>query len=246
MAAFQHIFPQTTSRAESPAKVFAKLKSKVNREASREKDGVHTRRDLLGKLQAKHGAEFMSPRKRTDELEENRGFGFVCEARALTISPMPSPQRNFGYSREGWSRKLAEDVVGEGRCGYTPMKGGCLESTVGSQPFDIASRSLSPTEAAQVRDGFGVIHRAQKVQAAGNQFIQELQSPLTDPPSVFSPMRSKLRKRKSPSSGLHVESCPGVLSRQAFHNTLEKSLDHLKGLDMNQIKLPARTRKIFR
>lgn len=243
MAAYQHIFPQTTSRAESPAKVFAKLKSKVDREASCGKDGVYTRKDRVGKVKEKPGAEFKSPRKRTDrdwstdELDESRGLGFVCEA--LTISPMSSPQGNFGYSCEGWSSNLAEDAVGERR-----YEGGFPESTVGSQTFDIANRTQSPTEAPQVRGGFDAIHR---IQAAESDFVREGKPPPTASPSVFSPMRSKLRKRKSPSSGLHSEPCPfGVLSLQ----TLDKDLSHLKGLhtsrfDKNQTMLPAQTRKSF-
>lgn len=245
MATYQNIFQQTSSRAESPAKVFAKLKSKVGREASCGKDGVYTRKDLLGKVKEKHGAEFMSPRKRTnphwtpDELDENRGFGFVCEAQALTISPMSSPQRNFGYSHEDWSSKLAEDAVGERRHGCTPRKGGFLESSVRSQPFHIASRTQSLAEAAQVRDGFDVIHRTQqqKIQAAENEFLQEVRVPLTASPSVFSPMRSKLRKRTLQSSGLHNESSP-LAELQTF-----KGLP-TRRFDKSQTMFPAQTRKI--
>lgn len=258
MAAYQHVFQQTTSKAESPAKVFAKLKSKVDREASCGKDGVYTRKDLLGKVKEKHGAEFMSPRKRTDpywttdELDENRGFGFVCEAQALTISPMSSPQSDFGCSHEDWSRKHSEDAlsVGERRHACTPMKGGFLESTVRSQPFHIASRTHSHTEAPEVRDRFDVIRRTQqqKIQTAENEFLQEVRTPLTAPSSVFSPMRSKLRKRTLQSSGLHNESCPfGEV--QTFKNTQDEDLTRAKRLpsrrfDKNQTMFPAQTRKI--
>lgn len=258
MAAYQHIFQQTTSRAESPAKVFAKLKSKVDREASCGKEGVYTRKDLLGKVKEKHGAEFMSPRKKidtywtTDELDEKRGFGVVCEAQALTISPMSSPQSDFGYSHEDGSSELAEDAlsVGERRHGCTPRKGGLLESTVRSQPFHAASRTKSLTEAPQVRDGFDVIHRTQqqKIQAAENEFLQELRTPLTASSSVFSPMRNKLRKRTSQSSGLHNEPCR-FDERQTLKNNHNEDLIQVKRqptrrFDKNQIILPAQTRKI--
>lgn len=265
MAAYQRMFQHTTSSVESPAKIFAKLKSKVDREASCGKDGVYTCKDLLGKVKEKHGAEFKSPRKRTDrnwitdELNEND-----CEARALTISPMASPQTKFGYCHPDWSSKPAEDAlcVGERGHGCTPRKGGFLESTVKSQPFYIASRTESLTEAPQLRDGFDVIHRTQqqKIQEAENEWlVEEVRAPLTPSSSVFSPMRSKLRKRKLESWGLHNEPCP-VGEPQAAKNTHSEDLVHLKGLstrqlDTNQLEstresmfpapsLPAKTRKI--
>lgn len=254
MAAYQNICHQTTSRTESPAKVFAKLKSKVDRDASSGKDeGVYTRNDLLGKVKGKPAAEFMSPRKRTepywtsDELDENRGFGFVGEAQALTISPMSSPRSDFGSSREDpdWSSELAEeDALSKHGC--TPRKGGFLESTVRSQPFQMASRIQSLTEAPQVRDSFDVIRRTQqqKIQAAEN----EVRSPLTAPSSVFSPMRSRLRQRTLQPSGLHNEPSPCV-EAQTFKNTHKEDLIHTKRLpsrrfDKNQTMFPAQTRKI--
>lgn len=263
MAAYQRIFQHTTSSVESPAKIFAKLKSKVDREASCGKDGVYTCKDLLGKVKEKHGAEFKSPRKRTDrnwitdELNEND-----YEARALTISPMSSPQTKFGYSHPDWSSKPAEDAlcVGERGRGCTPRKGGFLESTVKSQPFYIASRTQSLTEAPQLRDGFDVFHRTQqqKIQEAENEWmLEEVRAPLTPSSSGFSPTRSKLRKRKLEPWGLHNEPCP-LGEPQAARNTHGEDLVHLNGfstrqLDTNQLaresmfpapSLPAKTRKI--
>lgn len=263
MAVYQRILEHTTSRVESPAKVFAKLKSKVDREASCGVHGVCTRKDLMGKVKEKHGAEFKSPRKRTDrnwitdEPNEN-----VCEARALTISPMSSPQRNFGYSHPDWSNKPAEDAlcVGERGHGCTPRKAGLLESTVDSQPFYIASKTQGLTEAPQLRDSFDVIHRTQqqRIQAAENELmLEEVHAPLTPSSSAFSPMRSKLRKRKLESWGLHKEPCPlGEL--QTPKNSHSEDLVHLKGFstrrfDKNQLapesmvlapSFPAKTRKI--
>lgn len=224
MAAYQTIFQQTTSRTESPAKVFAKLKSKVDRESS---GGVYTRRDLLGKVKEKHGGEFMSSRKRAnhwtlDEPDENCGLGFVCKA--VTISPMSSPQKTFGFSHEDWSSKPAEDVLSVGERICTPRKGSFLESSARS-----ASKTQNLTEAPRVRDGFGVMIRTpqQKIQAADKETR-----------SVFSPMRSKLRKRMMQTSLLHDESCPlGELPNFKGSPT--------RRLDKNQTTILAQTRKIF-
>lgn len=258
MAAYHHILQHTTSRVESPAKIFAKLKSKVDREASCGKDGVYPRQDLLGKVKEKHGAEFQSPRKRThrnwitDENSEN-----VCEARALTISPLSSPQAN---SHPDWGGKPAEDAlcVGERGRGCTPRKGGFLESSLRSQPIYTASRTRGLAEAPQPRDGFDVIHRTQqqqqqKIQAAENEsMLGEVRAPPMPPSSVFSPMRSKLRKRKLESWGLHTEPCPlGEL--QTPIDTHSEDLAHLKGFSTRRCaresvspapSFPAKTRKI--
>lgn len=277
MAVYQRVLQHTASRVESPAKVFAKLKSKVDREASCGKDGIYSCKDLLGKVKEKLGADFKSLRKSTecnwisDEFNENGGYGSVCEARPLTISPMSSPQRHFGYSRADRSGKLAEDAlsVDERGRGCTPRKGRFLDSTAKPQPFSPANRTQSLTEPLLVRDAFDVIHRTQRqrIQEAENEFmLEEVRPPPMPSSCVFSPMRSKLRKRKLESRGLHntnsktrqvdCEPCP-LWELQSPRNTRGTDPVHLRGfparqLDKNQLAhepvfpaagFPAKTRK---
>lgn len=205
MASYQYLL-HTNPRFESPAKVFAKLKSKVQREETCANGGIYTSKDPMCIVQEKHGAEFTSPRKRTesvwmtDELRENQRFGSCNEAQALTISPISSPQKTFKNSYSDACSKPAEEmppVAGRGQeC--TPRKGPFLESTVVSQPLISVNRKQSHTEAPQIRDfdSFKVTSRTPvKIQSVENDCMLEGE-PLMSSASLFSPMRQRLRKRK--------------------------------------------------
>lgn len=205
MASHHHLLQHTTSRFESPAKVFAMLKSKVQRE---EMCAQEPRRNV----RERHGAEFRTPRKRsestwtTGEPKENHRFGsYGDEAHALTLSPISSPQKTFGYSYADISSKPAElmpHVAGVGH-GCTPGKGAFLESTAVSQALFLVNRKQMNTDPPQFRDmgGFNASSRTPvKIQpvnndCAGREFEEEC-SPLTSPTFMFSPMRNRLRKRK--------------------------------------------------
>lgn len=248
MASYQHILQHTTSRFESPAKVFAKLKSKVNLKRNGN-DGVYTRKAPLGNVKEKHGAEFKSPRKRTDstwiadELKENRGYGSVSEAQPLTISPISSPQKAFGHTYSDRIIEPADDMppLSERGHGCTPRKRGFLESRAVSQPLFMVNRKQVLTEPPQMRDldGFNVIHRTPaKIQAGENEFVlEEDLAPPVSSSSMFSPMRNKLRKRKwepwglsnVSSSTVEVASKPCVFGeRQTPKNTCTEDLGNLK------------------
>lgn len=250
MASYQHILQHTTSRFESPAKVFAKLKSKVHREGTCGNDGFYTRKVPLGNVKEKHRAEFKSPRKRTDstwitdELKENRGYGSVSEAQPLTISPISSPQKTFGYTYSDRIIEPADDIplFSERGHGCTPRKGGFLESKAVPQPLFMVNRKQILTEPPQMRDldGFNVIHRTPvKIQAGENEFVlEEDHAPPVSSSSMFSPMRKKLRKRKLEPCGLNNVSSSTVevaskscafSERQTPKNTCSEDLGNLKG-----------------
>ncbi|KAM7403080.1 hypothetical protein PAMA_003825 [Pampus argenteus] len=140
MESFHHLSQHANTRFESPAKVFAKLKSKVTlqREVICEK-GIFN-----GAGRDKHGADFHSPRRRTDstwmpeELKENHRPAYHrSEAEALTLSPISSPQKNLGYSYSDFSCNPVVEIPHvtdvrhplQSRNHHTPTKRAFLEST---------------------------------------------------------------------------------------------------------------------
>ena len=161
MASFNHLFQHTKPRFESPAKVFAKLKSKVQREGISAKEGTVTDRDPLG---------FTSPRRKAkstgwmnDELKENKRSGsYRCEASALTLSPISSPQKTFDYPYSDTSRHVVDThPLAELGHGCSPRKRAFLESTAMSQPSFVVNRHRIHSEPPHIRglDGFRVPSR---------------------------------------------------------------------------------------
>ncbi|XP_023141726.2 mis18-binding protein 1 isoform X2 [Amphiprion ocellaris] len=208
MASYHHLLQHAKPRFESPAKVFAKLKSKVQREAMGAKEGIFTSEDPL--FGEKHGAEFISPRKKaksnwtSDELKENHRFGsYRSEAQALTLSPISSPKKTFGCLYSDISRKPLEETPPEdepGR-GHTRRESAFLESTAMSQPCSLVNRSQILKEPRQIMDGFTVCSRTPvKIQPVSDYgLFKEECAPLNPPMSpanMFSPMRKRLMKRK--------------------------------------------------
>lgn len=203
MASYQHLLQHTPPHFESPAKVFAKLKSKVQREGTCANDGIYTRKDPMCNVKEKHGAEFKSPRKRsestwmTGELKENQRFGSGNEAQALTISPISSPQKTFGYLYSDRSRKPAQAMppVTERGHGCTPRKGAFLESKAVSQPLFLVNSKQIYKESPQVRvlDGFNVNSRTPvKIQSVENDcMLDKERAPLMSSASMFTPMRKR-------------------------------------------------------
>lgn len=190
MASYQHLVQHSNLRGESPAKVFARLKSKVQREGVCGKDGTRTRNDPLCYVKRNQGAEVRSPWKTTesarmeDDLQENPIFGSGDEAKALTISPISSPRKNFGCWNSHDTLVDNEHLVSGRGHGCTPKKGVFLESTAVPQPQFSANRKQNHVESARFRD--------LDVFNAGNKTSMKSVSDT----SVFSPMRNRLRKRK--------------------------------------------------
>uniref|UniRef100_A0A3Q1G3Q2 MIS18 binding protein 1 n=1 Tax=Acanthochromis polyacanthus TaxID=80966 RepID=A0A3Q1G3Q2_9TELE len=210
MASYHHLLQHTKPRFESPAKVFAKLKSKVQREATSAKEGIFTSEDPLRYVGEKHGAEFNSPRKKTksnwtsDELKENHRFGsYRSEAQALTLSPISSPQKTFGCLYSDISMKPLEETLAESESGHghTRRERAFLESTAMSQPYSLVKRSRVLKEPPQIVEGFTVCSRTPvKIQPVSDYgLFKEECAPLNTPMSpanIFSPMRKRLMKRK--------------------------------------------------
>ncbi|XP_030248174.1 mis18-binding protein 1 isoform X3 [Sparus aurata] len=205
MASYRHLSQDTKPRFESPAKVFAKLKSRVQREARCANEEGFTGKDFLCNVRDKHGGEFKSPRRRaestwiTDELKENQRFGsYRNEVHAMTISPISSPQKTFSCSLSNIGHKPADEIspVTERGHGYTPRQRAFLESTAVSQPDFLVGQQIH-TEPPQIRDlgGFNVTSRTPvKMQPVDNSGLYEGCAPLMSPVHRFTPM--SLRKRK--------------------------------------------------
>ncbi|XP_049453014.1 mis18-binding protein 1 isoform X1 [Epinephelus fuscoguttatus] len=212
MASYHHLLEHTKPRFESPAKIFAKLKSKVQREGMCARDGTFTVKDPLCNVTEKHGAVFRSPRKRaestrmSEELKENQTSGFYRdEAQALTFSPISTPRKTFGYSDV--SRRVEEvPPVTEVGHGCTPRQRAFLEAVAVSHPSSLVNRQQSHTDPPQVRDmgGFKVTSRTpvktQPVEEdCDSSVFEEECAPLDklmSPACMFPPMRKRLRKRK--------------------------------------------------
>lgn len=202
MASYQNLLQHTNSRLDSPAKVFAKLKSNVTRKRIREDEGIYTSNDPLSTAKDKHGAEFKSPRKRTgstrmtDEINEIQNIGSGIEAKALTISPISSPQKSHRYFYSDSRSKHAEEIPPFAQSGHgcTPRMASFRESAPMSQPLFLMNRKNIYTEPPQTRDadGFNVTNRTPlKHLFVENNCTLEKDSALISPVSMFFPKRTR-------------------------------------------------------
>lgn len=175
MPFYRHLGKQPSPHYQSPAKVFARLKSKVQQEGARADNGVAPRNHSPCSVHGNYGGQLGSLRKTTNgarmegDLPDSRGFGYRDEAKALTISPIPSPQKNFGC----WNLRssLAKDqplVPGRGR-EYKPSQGAFLQSAALPQAQFLDNRKQIHEESPRIRDAAS---------------------------AAFSPIKSRLRKRK--------------------------------------------------
>ncbi|KAM8915142.1 mis18-binding protein 1 [Spinachia spinachia] len=204
MASYHHLLREKTPRFESPAKVFAKLKSKVQREELCAEGETFTSNDPLWRDE--RATVFVSPRKRQEstwignEFKENRTCdSYRNEAQALTLSPISSPQKTFRYSDV--VRKQVEEMrpVIETGHGWTPRKRAFLESTAVCQPSSVVHTKPPP-----IGDpgGFQVTSRTPaKVQPGGSDFESSVflegcapLNQLKSPAFTFSPTRKRLKR----------------------------------------------------
>ncbi|XP_044021916.1 mis18-binding protein 1 isoform X2 [Siniperca chuatsi] len=242
MASYHHLLQHTKPRFESPAKVFAKLKSKVQREGMCATEGGFTGKGPLCNVREKNGAGLKSPWKiaestwMIDEPKENQRFGsYRNEAQALTLSPISSPQKTFGYSYSDISSKLVDEMppVTDIGHGYVPRKKAFLESTAESRPLSLVNRKQILTEPAQIRDldGFKVTSRTPvKIQPVEKDCVRSVfeeecvpLEELTSPAYMFSPMRKRLRKRKwEPQEFNKVSSSTKEVGNEVISQPLER------------------------
>lgn len=214
MTSYTHLGQHSNPQFQSPAKVFARLKSKVQREGVCANNGIATRNDPSCNIKGNHGAEFMSPRRTTTsarmegDLTDSHRFGSRDEAKTLAISPIASPQKNLGC----WNLRssLAEDkplVSGGGR-EYEPRQRAFLESTALPQAHFLVNRKQIHEESARIRDvaGFNASNKTPVKSVGSDCMVRKGQTFQISPSSVYSPIKNRLRKRKVEPWDLNVSS----------------------------------------
>ncbi|CAG5866452.1 unnamed protein product [Menidia menidia] len=188
---------------QSPAKVFAKMKSKVQKEATCGKEVFIASKDPLCEVRGKQEAAKRAANIWTHtELKENRRLdSYADEAQALTLSPISSPRKTFDYTCSDISSKPLDVTSpgGESMCGGTPGGRAVLQSTAVDHPLCLVSRDQT-----RVVDpgGFHVSSRTpvnlpplQNYRKDDSEFaLLNKHKPLVA--SVHTPMRNRLRKRK--------------------------------------------------
>ncbi|XP_072313541.1 mis18-binding protein 1 [Eucyclogobius newberryi] len=177
MASYHQIQHNSRAPFESPAKIFAKLKSKLKQRPS-----VEDFSDEDCRAAEIHGGQF-TPNRRTERHSKDfsplqaLGSG---EVTAVTLSPISSPPKRLQC------RTDREPLFNHARM---PRRTPLMESTA----LCNTSASRSHTEAFHPRTGdaggFVVCGPGDVENAGPPHFIS--------PNSVFSPMRKRLRKRKS-------------------------------------------------
>ncbi|KAF3701197.1 Mis18-binding protein 1 Kinetochore-associated protein KNL-2 -like protein [Channa argus] len=243
MASRHNLLQQTKS--ESPAKIFAKLKSRVQRESMCAKDGVLTDKDPPWNVREKHGAEFNSPRKtaeciwKTHDLGDNDRLGsYGKEVQAFTLSPISSPQKTFPFSAIDSKHVDRRPPVSEtghipiSIYGHTTTKGSFLESTAVSHPLSVVNREQIHAQPTQVRDldGYKATSRTPvKIQPVQHDCIRSVfeeecasQDKLMSPSNVYSPMRKRLRKRKWEQDFGKVSSSTKGISNEIISQSRER------------------------
>lgn len=257
MASYHNLLQHTKQRFESPAKVFAKLKSKVQREAMCAKEGVFPDKGPPCNVREKHGADFNSPRKRTeslwmtDDLKENHRFGsYRDEVQAVTLSPISSPQKTFGLSFSDTGNKHVEKMppVTEtghafiSRHGHALTNRAFLESTAVSLPVSVVNREQILSEPTHIGDldGCKVNRTPIKIQPVQNDFVRGVfdveaapQNKQMSPAKIYSPMRKRLRKRKWDQDFSKVSSSTKEINAEVVSQSHQKTSPVLSDDDIH-------------
>ncbi|XP_068608196.1 mis18-binding protein 1 [Brachionichthys hirsutus] len=183
MASYQHLRQHTQPRFESPAKVFAKLKAKVQREMCAY-ERTSTTSDP--RCQVGHKRAGVSSWV-ADGLRENERFGsYRREMQPLTISPTSSPQKSCGRSCSDLGSRpvvLLSPLVNRGR-GHAPRKTTARETAHMFEPrFSVRDSDVTTRNNTQ-------------------PVLEENGSPVKSSAGVYTPMRNRLRKRAGDSNNV--------------------------------------------
>ncbi|XP_041828898.1 mis18-binding protein 1 isoform X2 [Melanotaenia boesemani] len=200
MASF-NLLQHADRNFQSPAKVFAMLKSKVQKEAKCAKEGLFISQDISCNVSETHGAELYSPRENAansriaEELNENnRNSSYRNEAQALTLSPISSPKKYTCSVISG--RRLEETSPGnENVRGYTRRDRFVMESTAISQSLSVVNRNhIIDTGGLNVPNRTPV---KRPVENYGKNVLYAKCGPLSkamSPGKAYSPVENSLRK----------------------------------------------------
>ncbi|XP_028994280.1 mis18-binding protein 1 isoform X2 [Betta splendens] len=217
MASYYSILQDTNRRLESPAKVFAKLKAKVQRDLMSAKKDVSPDDDALRNVREEYGADCNSPRTRSGGIwmvntstENHRFDSHLVEVQPVTLSPMASPQKSFGHSFVVTGNKRVDNMRPAIECGDTFISrlrnGPLLESTAMCVPVSSVNREQNVSQPTEIRDSDGckITRTPMKIPPALNDRARNVfaiesavQSLHMSPAKLYSPMKDRLRKRKA-------------------------------------------------
>ncbi|XP_061599270.1 mis18-binding protein 1 [Cololabis saira] len=177
MASF-YLLQNSNPRFESPAKVFAKLKSKVQKEAMCARAGGFTGEVNHAEKPANNN---ISSIWSSDEPEDDQRFGcYGSEAEALTLSPMSSPKKSLDYSCSSMSIGPLEEAR---------THGAFLESTAMS--ISMVNSYMANNRLPQITDS-RVFHEPIR---APQKLIETSRRNVDICATVSPPMKSRVRKR---------------------------------------------------
>ncbi|PWA16652.1 hypothetical protein CCH79_00004399 [Gambusia affinis] len=191
-----HLLQRKDPCFQSPAKIFAKLKSKVQKEAEGDKELMRKVGEQYG-----HGVRAAGVNRAdgpgfnrdpvgfcwSEKMKENRFASCQTPAQAVTLSPISSPEETVDYPISPVSLQQVSPLKDRFR-GFTRRNRVLMESTSVSQLPSGVFRDQSP-------DGFS---RIQPAEVCGRSAFS-MEAPSLNPKSpccVFSPIKNRLRKRK--------------------------------------------------
>ncbi|MEQ2180560.1 hypothetical protein GOODEAATRI_002390 [Goodea atripinnis] len=193
----------------SPAKVFAKLKAEVQKEAESKNELIFNVREQRGDrvktgYNLKTGGVYRADGPRLyqnpagfcwgEEVKENSRFAsHQTEAEVLTLSPIPSPEKTF--DSPGYAPLQEEVPLNDTVRGFTRRNRAHMESTAVSQPLFGVYRGQIHAVTPQITDSFS---RIQPTESCTRSIFKKKSVPLNlrSPVGVYSPMKKRLRKCK--------------------------------------------------
>ncbi|MED6237876.1 hypothetical protein ATANTOWER_028175 [Ataeniobius toweri] len=193
----------------SPAKVFAKLKAEVQKEAESKNEMIFNVREQRGDrvktgYNLKTGGVYTADGPRLyqnpagfcwgEEVKENSRFAsHQTEAEVLTLSPIPSPEKTF--DSPGYAPLQEEVPLSDTVRGFTRRNRAHMESTAVSQPLFGVYRGQIHAVTPQITDSFS---RIQPTESCRRSIFNKKSVPLNlrSPIGVYSPMKKRPRKCK--------------------------------------------------
>ncbi|XP_054652619.1 mis18-binding protein 1 isoform X2 [Dunckerocampus dactyliophorus] len=188
MASCRH----SSARFESPAKVFAKMKSKVQREAMCANEGGFIGKDqTFGVREEEHGEDFSLPRRITEgiweanDLKQNHRVG---QLKALTLSPIKSP-------RKCYSAVEIPHMTNAGN-GFQSTNGHLMESTAVFHSHLKADQCSTRDLAVCNGTTRTPVKKHVDISFGRLKGFAPLDASVPQDTTYFSPTRKKLKKRK--------------------------------------------------
>ncbi|KAF7662660.1 hypothetical protein LDENG_00231170 [Lucifuga dentata] len=248
MASHNSLLRHTNTRVESPAKVFAKLKSKVQREAVFAKRGMLTENNTQREVGDKQRADFYKSRQKKestwmiDDIKESQMVGFCPdEAEVLTLSPIPSPRKSLGYTYTDLSNTSPEKLpnVTDIRNKNTPSKRSVMQPLAVSQPHSKQIHRAPPPVGDL--DIFRIINsttpkRQPTEDVYGRSVFEDPRvslDKLMSPAKMFSTMKERLKKRKLEQQDIQSNNTINELDNETIRQPKERKMSSVFNEDID-------------